>query len=219
MRVARRACFLCAKRAPPPTEKAAARLPTTKKSRALGPGQTRTTPPDLASRACLCPRRSTRGLPFRNNTKDKERPRIRVHTARTKKERRGRGGGAALLLEGGAERCRVPGYPSGTLRPGTYNQIKVATRPTGNQTRELLIRHANRPQDGPRRQTRARRLPRSIASIFPRLERVGGRRARGESRCVPPFQLHREPYDFSSRISCHITFFVPHQLEQGNLLL
>ena len=35
VRVARRACFLCAKRAPPP-EKAAARLPTTKKSRALG---------------------------------------------------------------------------------------------------------------------------------------------------------------------------------------
>ena len=35
VRVARRACFLCAKRAPPP-EKSAARLPTTKKSRALG---------------------------------------------------------------------------------------------------------------------------------------------------------------------------------------
>ena len=36
VRVARRACFLCAKRAPPPPEKAAARIPTTKKSRALG---------------------------------------------------------------------------------------------------------------------------------------------------------------------------------------
>ena len=109
-------------------------FPPPKKPR---PGQTRTTPPDLASRACLCPRRSTRGLPFRNNTKDKERPRIRVHTARTKKERRGRGGGAAILLEGGAERRRVPGCPSGALWPGTYDQIKVATRPTGNPTREL----------------------------------------------------------------------------------
>ena len=78
--------------------------------------------------------------PFRFETTqktNKERPRIRVHTARTKKERRGRGGGAAILLEGGAERRRVPGCPSGALWPGTYDQIKVATRPTGNPTREL----------------------------------------------------------------------------------
>ena len=81
VRVARRACFLCAKRAPPP-EKSAARLPTTKKK--PRPGQTRTTPPDLASRACLCPRRSTRGLPFRTQ-KTKRSRRIHVHTARTKK--------------------------------------------------------------------------------------------------------------------------------------
>ena len=105
------------------------------------PGQTRTTPPGLASRACLCstcaPVAAHGAFRFERTQNDKERPRIRVHTARTKKERRGRGGGAALLLEGGAERRRVPWYPSGTLRPGTCGLIKVATRPTGNQTREL----------------------------------------------------------------------------------
>ena len=78
VRVARRACFLCAKRAPPPPRKS--RGATSHHQKKPRPGQTRTTPPDLASRACLCPRRSTRGLPFRNNTKDKERLRIRVHT-------------------------------------------------------------------------------------------------------------------------------------------
>ena len=119
VRVARRACFLCAKRAPPP-EKAAARLPTTKKKCALGKHAQRRRI-SRAGRACApVVARGAFCLPFRNNTKDKESPRIRVHTARTKKERRGRGGGAALLLEGGAERCRVPGYPSGALRPGTY---------------------------------------------------------------------------------------------------
>ena len=41
------------------------------------------------------------------------------------------------------------------------------------------------------------------------LERVGGRRARGEPRCVPPFSctVNRT---VSSRISCHITFFSCH---------
>ena len=41
------------------------------------------------------------------------------------------------------------------------------------------------------------------------LERVGGRRARGEPRCVPPFSctVNRT---ISSRISCHITFFSCH---------
>ena len=123
VRVARRACFsVCQTRAAARKIRGA----TSHHQKKPRPGQTRTTPPDLASRACLCPRRSTRGLPFRNNTKDKERPLVRVHTARTKKERRGRGGGAALLLEGGAERRRVPGYPSGTrARPSSSAERRM----------------------------------------------------------------------------------------------
>ena len=141
VRVARRACFLCAKRAPPP-EKSAARLPTTKKSRALGKHAQRRRI-SRAGRACAPV--AARGA-FRFEHKRQREAGAFTFTQRARrKEMRGRGGGAALLLEGGAERRRVPGYPSGTLRPGTYNQIKVATRPTGNQTRELLIRHANRP--------------------------------------------------------------------------
>ena len=31
---------------------------------------------------------------------------------------------------------QVPGYPSWTLRPGTYDQIKIATRPTGKKNCE-----------------------------------------------------------------------------------
>ena len=81
VRVARRACFLCANARAAARQSRGATSYHQKKPR---PGQTRTTPPDLASRACLCPRRSTRGLPFRTQ-KTKRSRRIHVHTARTKK--------------------------------------------------------------------------------------------------------------------------------------
>ena len=109
VRVARRACFLCAKRAPPP-EKAAARLPTTKKSRALGKHAQRRRI-SRAGRACAPV--EARGA-FRFEHKRQREAGAFTFTQRARiKERRGRGGGAALLLEGGAERRRVPGYPSG----------------------------------------------------------------------------------------------------------
>ena len=56
-----------------------------------------------------------------------------------RKEMRGRGGGAALLLEGGAERRRVPGYPSGALR--RCGQAHMAK--SKFQHAQPGIRHAN----------------------------------------------------------------------------
>jgi hypothetical protein len=143
VRVARRACFLCAKCAPPP-EKSAARLPTTKKSRALGKHAQRRRI-SRAGRACAPV--AARGA-FRFEHKRQREAGAFTFTQRARrKERRWRGGGAALLLEGGAERRRVPGYPSGTrARPSSSaeRRMHIAERRSTKHAPGFATREADR---------------------------------------------------------------------------
>ena len=175
------------------------------------PGQTRTTPPDLASRACLCPRRSTRGLPFvsEQHKRQREAAHSRSHSAHEEGKERAR---PRRSDSAGGWRRKAPcsWVPAPQGRCGQVHMTKSKL-----QHDQPGIRHANCESD-------TRIGPRMDLDGRPALVVFRGRsRASSPASNEPEGDEHEESHvaghpsafsctanrTISSRNSCHITFF------------
>ena len=206
MQVARQACFSCAKRAPPP-EKAAARLPTTKKSRAPGKHAQRRRI-SRAGRACASA--AARGA-FRFETTQKTKRAGAFAFTQRARRRKGEG-------EAAAQRFCWRAVPKGAVflgtpqgRCGQAHMIKSKL-----QHDQPGIRHANCESDtriGPSTDLDGRPAlvafrGRSRASSPASNESEGDEHERSRVACHPPSCTVDRT--ISCRISCHITFFSCH---------